>query len=109
MRAEELRIGNWVYLPSKGKDYQIDSGHDIDEIESSGDAIPIPLTEEWLLRFGFYRQNNAWNAAEPYDTFRIWNLPGTEVFSFNDFVFVPEINYVHQLQNLFFAITLREL
>jgi hypothetical protein len=51
MKASELRIGNWI------KD-----GHDIEQITSdhmiclhSGrcEFDQIPLTEEWLLKFGF--------------------------------------------------------
>ena len=44
MKSQELRIGNWIHLPSKDKEYQISSGHDIDEIENSGDAEGIPIT-----------------------------------------------------------------
>ena len=55
IQASELRIGNYVELQDKGI-YQIDSGHDIDELDSfpEGDIYcsAIPLTEEILLRLG---------------------------------------------------------
>lgn len=49
--ANELRIGNWA---NNGfKDYQV-SGATIWQLGLEyATALPIPLTEEWLLRFGF--------------------------------------------------------
>lgn len=52
---KELRIGNYVKLQDKGV-YKIDCGHDIDEIDSSYGTDyckPIPITEQYLLDFGF--------------------------------------------------------
>ena len=69
---------------------------------------PIPLTEEWLLKFGFvpekmedgflsYRLKFV-DISMPY--FEFTYDYGTESF---------EVKYVHQLQNLFFALTGTEL
>ena len=110
MKASELRIGNWIYLPSKSKKYQISSGHDIEEIEGSDDARPIPLTPEWLERFGFERVL--------HDERDWYNYPLGLINPLNNYEdhgymmageFDLDIRYVHQLQNLFFALTGEEL
>ncbi|KQC33977.1 hypothetical protein AAU57_12035 [Nonlabens sp. YIK11] len=58
IEAKDLRIGNYVMLADKGL-YQIDCGHDIDEIDGfpEGDTYcePIPLTEKWLIDLGAQR------------------------------------------------------
>jgi len=77
---------------------------------------PIPLTEEWLLKFGFSKKDVA--GCDPYyfynnEFFEIgWRVDEHLDVSFsgnnysNEF---PHIKYVHQLQNLFFALTGEEL
>ncbi len=111
MKATELRIGNWVY-PSVGDV----SAEQVTEIKSH-DTIYcatermqlIPLTEEWLERFGFE------------------NMPDSKTFTKNAFIYDLEteslyhddeslvhsesitLHYVHQLQNLYFALTGEEL
>ena len=66
---------------------------------------PIPLTEEWLLKFGFFKYNNAYVLEKPSENimnfkFSIWND-----FTYNSSEFPVELKYVHQLQNLHFALT----
>ncbi len=51
MRSNELRIGNWV--SKYGEMYQISSATIVSLERSESDVEPIPLTEEWLDRFGF--------------------------------------------------------
>jgi hypothetical protein len=69
---------------------------------------PIPLTEDWLKRFGF-----SW-----YESFESWIITtGEDTQDFiirHDFVVCdmdhrPEIKFVHQLQNLYFVLTGKEL
>ena len=66
---------------------------------------PIPITEEWLLKFGFVQSqdidtifglklNDFWYINE----FQIRN-------NFNSILLDFELKYVHQLQNLHFALT----
>jgi hypothetical protein len=101
---------------NKSNDYpfnQIKYGHEIDYVAVY--CEPIPLTEEWLLKFGFEKK---------YDTFEFngLNVDGCVVhFSFDkwaseyeiencDYTEVPsDIQHVHQLQNLYFALTGEEL
>ena len=126
MKATELRIGNYV-MNLEGE---------IDRITGISDPViatekipgdidvwvePIPLTEEWLLKFGFrkrnifYILNDIWD-YEIKDDYRI------EVhFKENRDEFYLKLGdgdnksfwgyykYVHQLQNLYFALNGEEL
>ena len=63
MKASELRIGNLVDLGNRiakiSEIYHkactvLDLEETQDTIEDYERTKPIPLTEEWLLKFGFY-------------------------------------------------------
>ena len=78
---------------------------DLDEVEF------IPLTEEWLLKFGFKIDETYVSEQNPYldyikDEVRI-SMPYFS-FEYGDGAFM-ELNYVYQLQNLYFSLTAREL
>jgi hypothetical protein len=110
MKASELRIGNYVNDRFDAEVTVCDITHgginlnygystiSIDELK------PIPLTEEWLLRFGFDKPFKTVGDFERWQKgeFRLLNgklLPLSNV----------EIQHVHQLQNLYFALTGEEL
>jgi hypothetical protein len=107
MKASELRIGNWVKSPLYGVEYEIEFIYEsptIKEIE------PIPLTEEWLLKFRFekyyeYYVNSHLEISE------MKSKKGYDAYCTDmDFsIFMTEVKYVHQLQNLYFALTGEEL
>lgn len=125
MDSKELRIGNWV----KYKDAftRIEDGVDIDASEAYS---PIKISEEWLLSFGFidYRTLphrstkkayydieigcylREWNLDSKHSKLRLLFIEGDRFHNVispgNGSVWV---RYVHQLQNLFFALTGREL
>lgn len=69
----------------------------------------IPLTEEWLLKFGLeerYVKNEwSWHLNKWNSYTEIRKTEGG--FKFLDGY--PEIKYVHQLQNIYFALTGEEL
>lgn len=113
MDAKELRIGNFVYL-SNGKENTIDLTDFADEFEYLGEIIPsfkpIQLTEDWLIKFGFIL-----DVKNPFNWFDINDVSISFVEnrmvkeygdSYNQFE-IPK--YVHQLQNLYFALTGEEL
>lgn len=130
MKASELRIGNLVMIKNdllpetNGKIYRvlgIEEKNDYEFEESTGVVSlcpinpdwrrynqfdefvePIPLTEEWLLKFGFKKRYKAFakgdftfieNSGMAYKLSIVDNMP----------------KYVHQLQNLYFALTGEEL
>lgn len=101
-------------------DWQIKSGSQIDFVVSApGSYKPIPLTEEWLVRLGFELQTD--DEDEPDNLDKTFYTNGSEMqietdggikilFSGMDFPeFTNHIKHVHQLQNLYFALTGREL
>jgi hypothetical protein len=71
---------------------------------------PIPLTEEWLIKFGFEKPAHSWNG-------KIFHLSQWDAYPLNwcvamdknGAVIVRKLKYVHQLQNLYFALTNEEL
>jgi hypothetical protein len=117
MKANELRIGNYVYLKSKDKIYEISSGHDIEEISDAPenfDAKPIPLTEEWLLKFGFKKELDKSLSKGDIAIFLDKRFK-TNLFlqenqeSFKWYSYELKVEYVHQLQNLYFTLACKEL
>ena len=103
MKASELRIGNWVYSPSHKQNYKvIVLSYDIDV-----NATPIPLTEEWLLRMGFEfkRQKVGTNGIFSKGELNLTLSYGGIVYRKLN----RPVLYVHQLQNLYFALTNQEL
>lgn len=118
MKANELRIGNWVKWnyeeSSDGNAYPVEYGYELDDIKNNPNIVkPIPLTEEWLERFGFDKvADNCWLSEKT--SFYIDNREGHIRKGFvyylredsNDFI---PIDYVHSLQNLYFALTGEEL
>lgn len=120
MNAAELRIGNWIYLFSKYKPYQIMNGHHIGEIQDAPmffEAKPIPLTEEWLLRFGFEKFNHSVKEYWAINDFEIEihcnkfpvRICGGESAPHLTQFIGHGTKYVHQLQNIYFALTGEEL
>ena len=118
IEAKELRIGNLVNYIYSELDFSLISGltyevPQLDEITCFqplyDELQPIPITEEWLLRFGF----------EPFyingklTHYRI----GLYFIKFDgeDFYFelgkgmIIEVKHIHQLQNIYFALTQKEL
>lgn len=106
MKANELRIGNLVYdnlggiVQIKGINTESDFSH----------LRPILLTEQWLLKFGFEKQM-AWTwrisiSSNKYLVYYVgekgWSIGNTNYSEF-------DCKYVHQLQNLYFALTNKEL
>ena len=139
IEPQELRIGNYVESPSdsyadrpdKVKDFcfkvcliskgivKINIGHDAqqrfeeDPVYSYGfeDLKPIRITEEWLERFGFeYSDLNGdsgfWVIKHPNAAGMVKILSGEDGFTYN---YQSRLKYVHQLQNLYFALTRQEL
>ena len=114
MKASELRIGNYVYFHGDVEEINIDH-FNIFNIIKDGVLLPIPLTEEWLLRFDFTRHHVDYSNGVIY----IKNVPDNTEFEWG--VYPNELGsgfqiknrkllkYVHQLQNLYFALYEREL
>jgi len=116
MEAKELRIGNLIYSKRRGCNFQkgvieidLEAFRKIHLFDALNGLEPIPLTKEWLLKFGFvnteaeenifgFKLNSFWFINE-------WHIRN----KFGAIILDIEIEYVHQLQNLYFALTGTEL
>lgn len=103
MDAKEIRIGNLVLW--NGKEHEV-LLLDFKE-ETFKEFHRIPLTEQWLVKFGFI--SNPYSDRYEKDSFRIEHNAerGYSIF-WHDKTGVSLEN-VHQLQNLYFALTGEEL
>jgi hypothetical protein len=117
MKANELRIGNYVQ-DAGGRIQKISSSLLVAIIEKVITfSEPIPLTEEWMLKFGFEKTQKSYNGKiaaiidfqlwQGYDT-DYWNFSTVDDRGDNNEVNV-NLYFVHQLQNLYFALTGKEL
>ena len=121
MTASELRIGNWVNIFLNDVDYntiqiKVDDLYYI--LQKNGIYEPVPLTEEWLTKFGFEYVNKGDNDyivyADPNHNYYLqldvrkrdnkWIILDNTANELTAFAMV-DIVHVHQLQNLFFALT----
>ena len=124
MKSNELRIGNFVSLPFENDKIYTIRGVDIECLQEGMDSEsmqPIIITEEWLLNFGFTRHHSDYyndvillkdvfnfDNGEQYDCLKVKIYPH-ELGSAQSVKGDLQIKYVHQLQNLYFALTGEEL
>lgn len=130
MEAKDLRIGNWFLADTEENNFkQINANEILDFYDDPLDDYykPIPLTEDWLLNYGFEKviyESDDFGYETNYeldikgvgyisysDDFSC-ALFGSKESSKNELGFLPNwdnCKYVHQLQNLYFALTGEEL
>lgn len=120
IQATELRIGNWVKVGDIESTVCLIDHNKF--IQLQGNAVvnrpeqiePIPLTPEILEKFGFeesykssythsfdFKQNTCFGAG--------WNLVNNHFHIRYKGEQFTNIKYLHQLQNLYFALTSEEL
>lgn len=125
MKSNELRVGNWV-TATKGNNYEGKGVIQVRSISGSGinqwqdmgasgeeryeDVAGIPLTEEWLLKFGV----DGKDLLIPNYHNTILRLSNSDYMLMiqgyeGDKVELKRPKYVHQLQNLYHALTGEEL
>jgi hypothetical protein len=109
MNAKELRIGNLFINPFG----DIESVSKIDFINDRlndftfNSCKPIPLTEEWPVKFGF-EKHGEWYILDAFQMptgLHISILHNITTLGSNEEYEIPHIKYVHSLQNLYFALT----
>jgi hypothetical protein len=112
MKASELRIGNYLQKASGNGWFEV-TIEDLERIDSEMSASsPIPITKEWLIRFGFEYHHDTPHPNKVYR--KNWSeghfdLEHIISFYFGGNFISVELKYVNQLQNLYFAITQEEL
>jgi hypothetical protein len=99
MKANELRIGNYIQFPT-GSIYKVDMLYD--DYSSLLYWMPIPLTEECLLKFGYLEMDNNRFLMKGHN---VWKCKELFMCDKNGVI----LKHVHQLQNLYFALTGCEL
>lgn len=134
IKANELRIGSLVWfedellcMTTEGQVKSItDREAEVISIKECNkgttqkemiiDLEPIPLDEDWLLKFGFEIDDLGWGYNHPS-----WRKQGRWIdkksltsdkklkHPFLRFDSIADIYYVHQLQNFYFALTGQEL
>lgn len=112
MDVRELRIGNFVSLFGLGEtvEFPLTEPRFIRVLNGEYKVEPIPLTEEWLIKFRFGgRPDFKWNGIVG-----IQIGDGKYYLALKDlsnvlFHSIVEIKYIHQLQNIYFALTGEEL
>ena len=112
MKATELRVGNLVKAkhtngnPNKWVVIQIKPEHIVTCSDKPKWFKPIPLTEEWLIKFRF---SYMVDYTIQINGFTIcFEKQGKHLFCFLESIGL-EIYYVHQLQSLYFSLTNQEL
>jgi hypothetical protein len=136
MKAQDLRIGNYIEV---GLNIKFESVYSIiEEISNNSNVVlikdanilrvmpldvinPIPLTEEWLLKFGFEKNEIPTSLKDFYiinyqlENFVVYLLESSfEIELINKSgeqfnLFINKKKQVHILQNLYFALTGKEL
>lgn len=119
MKTQELRIGNYVNYKGAEVIWTSDDFGEIDHSDIMSFVKPIPLTEQWLKDLGFERNSNyftiktSWyfdisNIRQQtklkikFTSARNWRVESPA----NRSIYITSI---HQLQNLYFALTGKEL
>lgn len=109
MKANELRLNN--YVKHNGNFYQVEEISDewlqIDNYQLNtelNEIEPIPLTEEILLKCGFFEGQIGYYFLNDITI----SVEG-QVYFGDEETWVAELQYLHQLQNLYFALTNQEL
>lgn len=137
MDAKELRLGNLIFgqygkptpvttlLDGNANAFYVDNNWTLVNAHTEGHdnewklekCFPIPLTEEWLIKFGFSRGDN----KTVSDSFYVHPFGGSElcINPENGVVWIERneshlnvtqlIEFVHTLQNLYHAWTGEEL
>jgi hypothetical protein len=130
MEARELRIGNWI-KDRGAKHWQISAWEGPNKVAAkpiifSEDKVfgklighpfteevdylqPIEITQDWLVRFGYHKNG----FKEIYNGWFNWESGVLEIGGPDSctqgMMWRAPCNYVHQLQNLYYALTGKEL
>jgi hypothetical protein len=117
MKANELMIGNYIH-DSWGNVHEVTlfTLKEIIEMPENHGYKPIPLTEEWLLKFGFETIGGSimWSLGNFHigwygNKFATWYIRYEKMFydngnKINNEIY-SDVEFVLQLQNLYFALT----
>lgn len=138
INPNELRIGNIILCNdkiSKVLGLTIHNGwgsvwvdsfiYEYDDSSLLSRCNPIPITEEWLIKLGFNKKGIEkeinFEGAIKYENEKVFDMVfyfelefyyiiDVNTDKYEDYVYTTKIfKYIHQLQNLYFALTGKEL
>jgi hypothetical protein len=111
IKASELRIGNWLHL--KNSDFiKVDVDNIADVVNNPAIFNPIQLTPEILEKCGFEDKGSGYltKSIDEGGAFLMCEYGGVSIYhNIEECSFNFPGKYLHQLQNLFFALTGTEL
>jgi len=105
LKARDIRVGNYYDHNGEYKQVTPNTIMEVWEAERSW-CKPIPLTEDILLKCGFEKDGTTY-----HNQIAIYHIYDNFTYNVNYFEHdnLIEIIYLHQLQNLYFALTNIEL
>ena len=104
MKENELRVGNIIH--NGNFEARINSFDEMNEFFIL--MAPVELTEEWLFKFGFQKGID-WYWLYKYPRQINVSITHRKTTIGSNEEYEVECKYVHQLQNLYFALTGEEL
>jgi hypothetical protein len=114
MKASELRISNLITMPHHREYNMKVLGVSPDGIYTNMAHLtednfePIPITQEWLDIFGLNKDKGTMDLLFDYIVY--FERQGNQLFLCNNQTKVQYlIEYVHEAQNIYFALTGKEL
>jgi hypothetical protein len=107
MKASEMRLGNWYDHNGTPKQVTVSVIEDVWEAQMTW-VKPIPLTEEWLLKFGFEVKAGKFGNEYHRGKFALYTASSGAI-SFVWDRFIKDVPFVHTLQNLHPLLTGEEL
>ena len=108
MEANELRMFNAI--KRFGQIVYVNE-HTFEDVKiNNGSYSPIELTEDWLLKMRFEKLGwDYWNGPVYFELADCGNGEWINSINCHEYDNGVKIKYVHQLQNLYFALTNTEL
>ena len=111
INANELRIGNLLFWSTNNDIVVVDHEHIrmclLHQNDFNKLYKPIPLTEEWWVKLGF---EISWNIRHKKEYFNLFKVDDEYFYTADEHHHTSiAILYAHSLQNLYFALTGKEL
>jgi len=110
MKASDIRIGNLVYR--NGLTVKCDHMSIDDCYKFPYQYNPIPITKEWLVKLGFKNVNNLYFYHSDFGCkieklFNHWSI--RFIIAPNQSLFIRHIEYIHEVQNMYYFFKKEEL
>lgn len=110
IQSNELRVGSFYNY--NDNPIKLDGSLLATYLQNDTDLYlyPIPLNKEWILKFEFELMKESEHTLDTYSKkgFQVWNKNSSELLFICNSMTIY-LKFVHQLQNLYFALTNNEL